>query len=196
MDDVKKSDEELWQLIRENHESSFNLLMERYLPSLIHYGSKFSDDAALVQDCVQDILADLWLRRTRESSILSLRAYLFAAVRNRIRRQAKKAGRTGMLDENDEYTSFEAVFSVEENWIASEEERERLGKLNDLVNRLPPRQKEIIYLRYYQGLEKSQIAEVLDIHYQSVSNLLHRTLTALRKQFPVLLHVFLAWKYL
>ena len=196
MNDVTKSDEELWQLTRENHESSFNQLMERHLPSLLHYGGKFSEDYALVQDCVQDVLADLWLRRTRESPILSVRAYLFAAVRNRVCREARKAGRTGILDENDEYSPFEAVFSVEESWIAGESEHERLHKLNHLVNRLPPRQKEILYLRYYQGLEKNQIAEVLDIHYQSVSNLLHRALTALRKQFPVLLYVFLAWKYL
>ncbi len=195
MNDVKKSDEELWQLTRENHESSFNQLMERYLPSLLHYGGKFSEDYALVQDCVQEVLADLWMRRTRETPILSVRAYLFAAVRNRVCREARKAGRTGMLDENNEYSLFDAVFSVEDTWIADESERERLRKLNLLVNRLQPRQKEIIYLRYYQGLEKNQIAEVLDIHYQSVSNLLHRTLTALRKQFTVLLHVFLAWKY-
>ncbi len=196
MNDVKKSDEELWQLTRENHESSFNQLMERYLPSLLHYGGKFSEDYALVEDCVQEVLADLWMRRTRETPILSVRAYLFAAVRNRVCREARKAGRTGVLDENDGYSLFDAVFSVEDTWIADESERERLRKLNHLVNRLQPRQKEIIYLRYYQGLEKNQIAEVLDIHYQSVSNLLHRTLTALRKQFTVLLHVFLAWKYL
>ncbi len=195
MNDLKKSDEELWQLVREDHENSFNQLMERYLPSLIHYGSKFSDDRALVQDCVQDILAELWMKRTRESSILSLRAYLFAAVRHSVCREAKKVGKTGMLDENEEYSSFEAVFSIEEAWIADEAERERLGKLNHLINRLPPRQKEIIYLRYYQGLEKNQIAEVLNIHYQSVSNLLHRTLTALRKQFTVLLYILLALKW-
>lgn len=190
MSNIKRSDEELWQLTRENQESAFSQLMERYLSSLLHYGGKFSMDASLVQDCVQDVLADLWLRRTGESPILSVKAYLFTAVRNRVCNQARRAMRVGTLDDDDETTLFEAAFSVEETLIASESERERLDKLNSLINQLPPRQKEIIYLRYHQGLSKDQIAQVLNINYQSVSNLLHRTLTTLRNQFPVYFYVF------
>ncbi len=191
MSDVKRSDEELWQLTREGQESAFNQLMERYLSALLHYGRKFTVDSSLVQDCVQDVLADLWLRRTHESPILSVRAYLFTAVRNRVCNQARRALRAGVLHDNEEYALFEASFSVEESWIADETERERLDKLNSLINQLPPRQKEVIYLRYYQGLEKDQIAQVLNINYQSVSNLLHRTLTTLRNHFPVYFCVLL-----
>ncbi len=194
MSDVNRNDAELWQLICEGQESAFTQLIARHLPSLLHYGNKFSSDYALVQDCVQDVLADLWLRRTRESPILSVRAYLFTAVRHHICREARKTLRAAILDDDNESASFEATFSVEDAWIADETERERLEKLNSLVNQLPPRQKEIVYLRYYQGLEKDQIAQILDINYQSVSNLLHRTLTTLRNQFPVFFYVFLALK--
>lgn len=193
MNEVKLSDEELWQLVRDGQESAFTQLMTRFLPALIHYGRKFSSDPDLVEDCVQDVLADLWMRRTSVSPILSVGAYLYAAVRNHVCRQDRKTLRTDLLSDEAGFAPFDATFSVEDQLIAHESEKERLGKLSSLVNQLPPRQKEIIYLRYFKGMNKEEIAEILDINYQSVSNLLHRTLTSLRRQFSVLVPVFLAF---
>ena len=189
------SDEDLWQFIRQHQESAFSQLMERHLSSLLHYGRKFSTDTNLVQDCVQDVLADLWLRRIHPLPIVSVRAYLFAATRNRVSRQDRKNKRFESLPDQEQESTFSVTFSVEDTWIADETERDRLQQLNILMNQLPPRQKEIIYLRYYQGLDKDQIAAVLNINYQSVSNLLHRTLTNLRNQFPTTLPVFF-WMFL
>ena len=189
------SDEDLWQLIKENQESAFTQLMERHFASLIHYGRKFSTDRALVQDCVQDVLVDIWLRRTSTQPITSIRTYLFAAVRHRICRLARQDQRFESISVDVEETPFSITFSIEDKLIADEIDRERLHQLNLLMNQLPPRQKEIIYLRYYQGLEKDQIAAVLNINYQSVSNLLYRTLTNLRNQFPATLPVFF-WVFL
>ncbi|QHV96605.1 sigma-70 family RNA polymerase sigma factor [Spirosoma endbachense] len=189
-----RSDDDLWRLIREDQESAFTQLMERLFASLIHYGRKFSSDKDLVQDCVQDVLVDLWLRRTQTQPILSIRTYLFSSVRHSVCRRARQNQRFGSLTSDVEDMPFTITFSVEETWIADEIDRERLHQLNLLMNQLPPRQKEIIYLRYYQGLEKDQIASILDINYQSVSNLLHRALTNLRGQFPTSLPV-LFWLY-
>jgi RNA polymerase sigma factor (sigma-70 family) len=55
--------------------------------------------------------------------------------------------------------------------------------LNKLLNDLPGRQKEALYLRYHQGLTVDQIAEILDVNYQSANNLLHRALLHLRKEW-------------
>ena len=188
------SDEDLWQLIRQDYESAFTQLMERHFASLIHYGRKFSNDSELVQDCVQDVLVDIWLRRTQTRPITSIRTYLFVSVRHRIGRMARQDQRFEPLNLDAEQTPFSITFSIEETWIADETDRERLHQLNLIMNQLPPRQKEIVYLRYYQGLEKDQIAAILDINHQSVSNLLHRALTNLRTQFPVSLPA-LFWLY-
>ncbi|GAB3573951.1 sigma-70 family RNA polymerase sigma factor [Spirosoma luteolum] len=188
------SDEELWQLIRQGQEAAFTQLMERLFPSLLHYGRKFSSDKELVQDCVQDTLVSLWLRRDQPQPILSIRTYLFAAVRHCVSRRDRQGQRFGALTSDVEQTPFTVTFSVEESWIADELNRERLQQLNALMNQLPPRQKEIIYLRYYQDLEKDQIAAILAINYQSVANLLHRALSRMRSQLPTALPA-LFWLY-
>ncbi len=53
------------------------------------------------------------------------------------------------------------------------------------LNELPRRQREIIYLKYYQNLDREEIAEVMGISHQSVSNLLQKALLALRRVIPV-----------
>jgi RNA polymerase sigma factor (sigma-70 family) len=58
-----------------------------------------------------------------------------------------------------------------------------VSHLNHLINDLPSRQKEALYLRYTQELTVDQIADTLDINYQSANNLLHRALLSLRKEW-------------
>lgn len=180
------TDDELWQFVRQSQEWAFTALMERHFAALLNYGRKFSYNNDLVQDCVQDVLVDLWQRRSHTQTIQSIRAYLFTAVRNRVCRRDQQDQRFGSLTSEVEEAPFTIVFSIEDEWIANEIDHSRLTQLNAFINQLPPRQKEIIYLRFYQGLDNEQIAAIMDINYQSVSNLLHRALAKLRTQFPTL----------
>ncbi len=65
-----------------------------------------------------------------------------------------------------------------------------VGKQDDLehteiilraLNKLPPRQKEIIYLKIYKGLNYEEISEVMSINYQVVRNLLCQALKTFKK---------------
>ena len=67
-------------------------------------------------------------------------------------------------------------FSVEHQLITDETIADKVLNLNKLLNDLPARQKEALYLRYHQGLSVEQIADMLDVNYQSANNLLYRAL--------------------
>jgi RNA polymerase sigma factor (sigma-70 family) len=69
--------------------------------------------------------------------------------------------------------------------IADETTAKKVEQLNKSINQLSDRQKEAIYLRYHQGLTVDQVAEVLNLNYQSTKNLLHRAIHQLRKDFPI-----------
>jgi len=69
--------------------------------------------------------------------------------------------------------------------IAEETTTKKVEQLNKSINQLSDRQKEAIYLRYHQGLSVEQVAEVLNLNYQSTKNLLHRAILQLRKDFPI-----------
>jgi RNA polymerase sigma factor (sigma-70 family) len=51
------------------------------------------------------------------------------------------------------------------------------------LNSLGERQKEIVYLRYYSGLNSKEIAEMLGVSNQTVRNTLCTALVKIRKDF-------------
>ena len=50
-----------------------------------------------------------------------------------------------------------------------------------MVNKLTPRKKEAIYLRYFDELTCDQIADIMQLSKQGVYNIIHRALTELKK---------------
>ncbi|MEO7977264.1 sigma-70 family RNA polymerase sigma factor [Flavobacterium sp.] len=175
-------DHKLWSKLKAGDEKSFSLLFEKYYKDLISYGNSLSPYEEKVQDCVQDVFADVWVYRKSLQEDVIVKAYLLSSVRKRIAR----------LFERDHIfrktTSTDAIeflfdFSIDHELIHDEVTAEHVLHLNTLLNDLPPRQKEALYLRYHQGLSVEQIAELLNVNYQSANNLLYRGLLKLRKEW-------------
>ncbi len=175
-------DHKLWNKLKAGDEKSFSLLFEKYYGDLINYGNSFSPFAEKVQDCVQDVFADIWLYRESLQEPNVVKAYLLSSVRKRITRLYERDHIFKKITTTDSI-EFLFDFSVEHELIDDEATAERVLYLNKLLNDLPGRQKEALFLRYNQGLTVEQIAEMLDVNYQSASNLLHRGLLTLRKEW-------------
>lgn len=175
-------DHKLWNKLKAGDEKSFSLLFEKYYGDLINYGNSFSPFAEKVQDCVQDVFADVWLYRESLQEPNVVKAYLLSSVRKRIVRLYERDHIFKKITTTDSI-EFLFDFSVEHELIDDEATAERVLYLNKLLNDLPGRQKEALFLRYNQGLGVEEIAEMLDVNYQSASNLLHRGLLTLRKEW-------------
>lgn len=180
----------LWHRLIDGDESAFSKLFERYYPTLLRYGKSFMSDSDRVQDCIQDVFTDVWLYRSSLDKSALVKAYLLACVRKRIARFHARDHifrHTTTLEAID----FSISFTVEDRLIAHEETIARVHQLNQQLNSLPPRQKEALYLRYHQGLKTEQIAEILNINYQSANNLLYRAMEQLRREFKGSILLFL-----
>ncbi len=79
----------------------------------------------------------------------------------------------------EEY-EFLYEFSIEKITLEKQISEEKGLKLRKTLSLLSKRQKEIIYLKYYQHLDHGQIAELMNINRQSVYNLLHEAIQKLR----------------
>jgi RNA polymerase sigma factor (sigma-70 family) len=65
---------------------------------------------------------------------------------------------------------FEEVYNIEELMIHFETDREKKSQLALALQSLSERQKEAVYLKFYDGLSNTEIAEVMQINVQSVYN--------------------------
>ena len=175
-------DSTLWSNLKAGDEKSFSLLFEKYYSDLIRYGNSFSPFKEKVQDCVQDVFTDVWIYRQSLSNSVVVKAYLLSCVRKRIARLQER-DYIFMKTSTTDSIEFLFDFSIEHQLISDEESATKVAHLNSFLNNLPARQKEALYLRYHQGLTVEQIAELLQINYQSANNLLHRALLQLRKEW-------------
>lgn len=172
----------LWNNLRAGNEKAFSSLFEKHYAHLVRYGNSLSPFAEKVKDCVQDVFTDIWIYRETLGDSVVVKAYLLSSVRKRI---ARLHERDHIFRKTTSIDSIEFLFdfSVEHQLIADEETVGKVSHLNKLLNSLPARQKEALYLRYNEGLSVEQIAEMLHVNYQSANNLLHRALLNLRKEW-------------
>ncbi|WPO77973.1 RNA polymerase sigma factor [Flavobacterium sp. KACC 22761] len=185
-------DNTLWNKLKDGDEKSFSMLFERYYADLVRYGNSLSPFEEKVQDCIQDVFTDIWIYRDTLQNSVVVKAYLLSSVRKRIARLHERDHIFRKTTSTDS-VAFLLEFSVDHELLdeADDDAKEKIIHLNKLLNELPARQKEALYLRYHQGLSVEQIAEMLDVNYQSASNLLHRGLMSLRKDWKGSFGLFL-----
>jgi len=172
---------ELWQALTEGDISSFEALMSVQFFTLFQYGSKFTKNSEIVKDCIQDLFLYLWEHREHLAKNVSVKAYLMSSLRRRIHLNKNIVSFDPIPD--NESQLFEVSFSVEDAFIDNENIQQLSNQIKDTLTYIPQRQKEIIYLRFFQNLNREQIAEVLGITPQTVSNILQMAFKSIRKNW-------------
>ena len=185
--DKATSDIELWRSLQQGSEKALTELMKIYIKPLTYYGQKMLKDNDQIQDCIQETFIQLWLYRSGLKDLSQVRPYLLTCLRRKIIRALKQEQNLGELDLD---TPFYIDFSIEESLIESETEALRVKRMNALINKLPRRQKEAIYLRFFENMDNKEIAEVMGIKYQTARNILHEALDTLRQLMPDSMPVF------
>ena len=178
---TEKHDILLWQQILAGDEGAFSQLYLAHRPLLLHYGLRLCQDRALAEECIQDLFCDLYFYKDQRPVIQNIKAYLFISYRRELLRMVQKKHKTQSLSVGEGAIDPLVVFSQEDFLIEKERMAEKQEMLASLLNELTPRQKEIIYLRYYNGLDNEEISEVLNISYQVVHNTLYKAFKRLRE---------------
>lgn len=174
------SDKLLWNQLKAGKRQAFESIYRNNFVHLYNYGKKLSRDESLIEDCIQDLFIELWERRERLGETDAIKPYLLVSVRRKIINAAKKLQKT-ISDQEPTDESFEAELSIDTLLIEGEEQQERSSQLKDALQQLSHRQREVIYLKYQQNMDYKDIAETMDINYQSVRNLASKAIRELSK---------------
>nr|MBD3620626.1 sigma-70 family RNA polymerase sigma factor [Sunxiuqinia sp.] len=174
----------LWNAFLRGDDKSFSAIYQQHIEAMFSYGYKLSADREIVHDCIQEIFIDLFLKREKVNvRIENLKSYLFVALRNCIGKKMSKKRRFEPIRSGEESNdiSFQTEYSFQDKLIELEISGEIKKKLQTAVNSLPDRQKEIIYLKFEEEMDYSEIADILKISVESARKLLYRSLLSLRK---------------
>jgi len=167
--------------ILNNEEEALALLMRKYYTDLYNYAARFTRDDAMIKDCIQDVFISLWHRRQTAAGILSPKFYFLRAIKNKVLKSLDSTRRRiGNQTLPDDYDFFHE-FSIEKIIIAKQVSEENAARLQAILALLSKREKEVIYLKYYQHLDNAQIADLMNIGRQAVYNLLHEAIRKLKE---------------
>lgn len=158
-----------------------------YFKKLYNYGRKFTVDIGLIEDSIQEVFLDIWKKKEKLLEIDSANSYLFASFRYILLKKVKAARQAFSADSFTE----EPDFHIEQKIIAGEADKEMQQKLQAAMNTLTPRQREAIFLRFYEGLSYEELAAVLNITVKATYKIMARSLLSLKDQLACLVHMFL-----
>ncbi|WP_233878273.1 RNA polymerase sigma factor [Dyadobacter sp. CY323] len=167
----------LWEALKGGSCTAFEKIFRHHYPSLLHYGLKFHKDEEEVKDCIQILFLNIWERKEFLGHSDSIRNYLLASLRRLILKRIKNTPYFVEMDGND--SGFHIELSVESQMIHDQTLKENVLSLQNAIERLPDRQKEALYLKFYSDQSFSEIASVMNISTRAVYKLIYKALDSL-----------------
>jgi RNA polymerase sigma factor (sigma-70 family) len=182
---VRPTDEQLWQRVKAGEEAAMNELFGRHYDALYGYGHRLVRDEDLTKDAIQQMFVDFWHGRDRLADVRSVKPYLLVCLRRRLIKAGKAKLRFSLKLPKEH--PFEVTFSHEDFLIGEQQSVEQAQRLAQALNQLPKRQREALYLKFFDDLPYEEMEPLLGIRYQSIRNLVHQALTFLRKEVLLVL---------
>jgi RNA polymerase sigma factor (sigma-70 family) len=184
-------DSHIWDKFREGNSSAFEMIYERHIKVLANYGNRMSQDKDMVKDAIQDMFVDLWRNKENLGPTDSIKFYLIKAFRRNL---VKKIVAAKKFESQDDVHgtidgSFELAHDI--SIMLAEIEESKLNELNKQLDRISPRQKEALFLRFYSGLNYTEISKTMGINQQSAYNMVFRALEILRERMALTLSTIL-----
>lgn len=176
------NDEVIWKRFQSGDEEAFGILYGRYVQVIYNYGRRYSDDEALLEDCIHALFLDLWENRANLSVPNSIRYYLYASIKRRIYRESQK--RKELTCENFpnvERISAEMNSSIEDLMVQTQSKIQQKASLKQGLRLLTANQRKAILLKFYRNLPFQEIALVMNMSIDNVYKLVSRGLVVLKK---------------
>jgi RNA polymerase sigma factor (sigma-70 family) len=184
-------DSTLWLNFKKGNDLAFSILYNKYVQKLYSYGMHTCRNKDLVLDCLQELFTVLWDRREKVSDVTCVNYYLFKSFR-RLLMNRLTLGKKFLISLSDRDHGFDFAPSTEESIIEEEWTTERNKKVRNSLNGLTKRQREAIFLKFFNQLSYHEVAAVMDLHVDSVYNLISKAIDILRKRLKAdVIFVFL-----
>jgi RNA polymerase sigma-70 factor (ECF subfamily) len=166
-------------------EEQFEQLFFKYHGRLVLYANKFFHDMEQARDVVQDVFFELWKKPELLWMDNSIRSYLFKAVKNKslniIRRQTVRNEADVHLTDGLLEAEVSAYCS-EEDPLVSLLELEIQDKVEEVIENLPDKCREVFKLSRQEQFMNKQIAEKLGISVKMVEKQMSKALRSFRQE--------------
>jgi RNA polymerase sigma-70 factor (ECF subfamily) len=193
-DQITKDESLLVQSLAKGNLLAFNTLYKIYSRRLYRFAIGYLKSGDEAEELVQEVFTIVWEKRKELKKDLSFKSYLFTISFNIIRKHFRAKSylseylNSGTLDGTDIQTSQKITYDSLYQY------------LNELVNQLPLRRREVFVKSRFEGLTIKEIAADLKISHKTVENQLTDALKFIRsnlqrENLPAILFfiLYLSW---
>lgn len=169
--------------------NAFERLFRRYYRSLCDYGRSILGDRELAEDVVQEVFIYFWNNREVIHIQMSVKAYLYTAVRHGALNVLKKQ----LIERkhNPQLTEFVEFLQTSEY---SDEEQEEINRIRQVMAELPKQCLKVFLMSAVDGKKYQEIADELDISINTVKTHISKAYRLIREKtsgdMPLVLLVF------
>ena len=153
-------------------------LLKRFERPLLQYATRILGDGDRARDVVQETFVKFQQEDRRELDHAPAK-WLFTVCRNGALNICRKEKRMTYLDQELLETRESEQPAPHENLEA----KEATGFLLRILSTLPPRQQEVLQLKFQNDLSYQEISEITQLSVSNVGVLIHNALKTLRQRY-------------
>ncbi len=170
--ELNDADKSLAFLLKSGDERAFKELYLSFYKAVLFFVNQYVKDLNIAEDLAQETFFYLWKNRSRLDPSKGCRSYLLSVARSKslnylrnIKYDKKYASVINRQNKQDEV--WNDIFN-----------RDLLYKINNEINRLPDKQKEVMILSRKKYFSNKEIAQKLQVSIKTVE---YRIMTALKQ---------------
>lgn len=171
---------EVFALFRAGDPAAMRPIVAATFPRLLGFARLFVASREVAEEVAQEAYVALWQQRAQITGAESIRPWLFTfAKRRAIRVSSRRAATNEVAFDADALEHVApAVDGTQRRGLLDAQARRAL---EEAINALGPRDRELVSLRYFAGLQHKELADALSMPIGSVGVTLGRALEKLRQ---------------
>lgn len=181
----QKTDRELWSMLQKGDQGALGYIYNKHIHQLFRFGYQINKDQDLIRDCIQEVFTTIGRKKGAMQSVQSIKSYLYKCVYREVIYRLKQRRRllsTADLDAD----AFGIDICVESRMINHQHFADKVDQVKDAMNKLSPKQRQVILHYFYDGFTYDEIADIMGLqHKNTVARMFKRALDVLKQNVLV-----------
>lgn len=174
---LKINEAEIFESLRKGHEEGFSLIFKEWYKPVYHFAFSLLKNTQDAEDITDDCFIKMWERRSKFSSLISCKSFLFTCVRNSSLDKLRKRKTKLKAEKGFEYL----IANTNDILYFNDNNADPFSKLQDALKELPPKHRKIFDMVYNEGKSALEVAATLNLSVQTVKNQKQKGFEILRK---------------